>query len=96
MFSFAGVDQPGVVIEAVKRAEDSDDTILRVYEAHGRRRRATLTTALPILSASLCNLMEEQDEPVSHGGRELTFELRPFEIKTFKLGFGALREEGAQ
>ena len=86
-FSMASVDQPNVVIEALKRAEDSDATIIRVYEAHGRRTKARLSTGLNILSAAACNLIEEEDQPLDHGERSLDFQLKPFEIKTFKLHF---------
>lgn len=84
-FSFVRSNQAGAVIEAVKQAEDSDATIIRVYEAYGRRTRAVLDFALPLAQASECNLMEEEDVTVAYETHHLAFELKPFEIKTFKL-----------
>ncbi len=84
-FSLVHSSQAGAVIEAVKQAEDSDALIVRVYEAYGRRTRAALDFALPLAQASECNLMEEEDVTLAHGSHHLDFELKPFEIKTFKL-----------
>ena len=84
-FSFARSNQPGAVIEAVKQAEDSDATILRVYEAYGRRIQAVIDFALPLARVAECSLMEEDDIVIPHGSHQLAFTLKPFEIKTFKL-----------
>ncbi|HLZ25252.1 MAG TPA: alpha-mannosidase [Ktedonobacterales bacterium] len=51
-----GVD--GVVIEAVKRHERDDGVIIRVYEAHGARRRADFHAARPIREVIECDLLE--------------------------------------
>lgn len=34
---------PNVILDTVKRAEDSDEIILRLYEAYGGHAKATLT-----------------------------------------------------
>ena len=34
IFSMAACDAPNVILETVKKAEDSDAMILRMYEAH--------------------------------------------------------------
>ncbi|HAH87947.1 MAG TPA: alpha-mannosidase, partial [Armatimonadetes bacterium] len=41
--SFISVDRPGVIVDAVKQAEDSGSTIVRLYEAYGSRGPVTLT-----------------------------------------------------
>ncbi len=74
-----------IIIETVKKAEDSDDLVVRVYESQGRRGRATLNFPSDIAAASECNLMEEEEQPVAFAGRELGFDYRPFQIRTFKL-----------
>jgi len=48
-----------VVVEAVKRAEDSDDLIIRLYECEHRDTRATLRFGFPVAAVSEANLMEE-------------------------------------
>jgi alpha-mannosidase len=83
--SFFAVDNPAVVIDTVKRAEDSDALVVRLYEAHGSRARVRLTSPLAVRSARQCNLLEDEQRPLawSRGGVRLT--LRPFEIVTLKL-----------
>src|SRR5436309_5182677 len=51
--SVIDVDTPQVIVEAIKRAEDSDATIVRLYEAWGGRCRAHIRTTLPARRAFL-------------------------------------------
>ncbi|OLD92050.1 MAG: hypothetical protein AUG84_02350 [Chloroflexi bacterium 13_1_20CM_4_66_7] len=83
--SLIEVDSPQVVVEAIKRAEDSAEVIVRLYEAWGGRCRARVRTSLPASRAYLCDLMERnRDEIPIHAG-ELEVELAPFKILTLKL-----------
>jgi alpha-mannosidase len=85
--SWFQVDHPAVVLDTVKRAEDSEALVLRLYEAHGITATARLTSALPVTTASACNLLEEETERLPwDGGLELV--LRPFELLTLKLTTG--------
>jgi alpha-mannosidase len=83
------VDHEGVVIEAVKLADDhSGDVIVRLYEAHGTRARATLTPGFPFTSATATDLLERPlDDPTSHRITQGTvrLSLRPFQILTLRL-----------
>jgi alpha-mannosidase len=83
--SLIEVDRPQVVVEAVKRAEDSEAVVVRLYESWGGRCKAILRTSLPASRAYLCDLLErERDEvPVRNGQIEL--EVGPFKILTLKL-----------
>jgi alpha-mannosidase len=84
MGPFFAVDAKHVVIDTVKKAEDGDAIIVRLYEAHGARGQVHFTSVLPIQQASLCNLLEEDEVPLSwNHGVELS--VRPFEIITLKL-----------
>ena len=83
--SLVEVDAPQVVVEAVKRAEDSDAVILRLYEAWGGRCRTRLRTTLPASRAFLCDLLERQLEEVAVSDGVLDLELTPFKILTLKL-----------
>jgi alpha-mannosidase len=83
--SFFEVDRPGLVIEAVKHAERDNSVIVRLYEAHGSRGPATLTTTLPVKHAFRADLIERTGAPVDCAGGEIAFTVKPFEIVTFKL-----------
>ena len=87
-FSLFSVDQENVVIEAVKKAEDSDAVIVRMYECWNRRSDVTLTAGAKIQSASFCNIMEEEDQTAATDGRQIHFRIRPYQIVTLKIRFG--------
>jgi len=76
---------PHVMVETVKRAEDSDDLIVRLYETAGTRVRTALRVGFDVSGAWATDLMEEHPTPVpvSDGAVELRFD--PFEIVTLRL-----------
>jgi alpha-mannosidase len=86
-YGFVSVDRSNVVIDSVKKAEDSDAIIVRMYEAHGARGTTALSFAETPSSVSECDLMEENDEPVEVVGAGISFAIAPWEIKTFKIQF---------
>jgi alpha-mannosidase len=83
--SFFAVDNPALVVDTIKKAEDSDAMIVRLYEARGTRGSARLSSFLPFKSAALVNLLEDELAPLDwlDGGVELGF--KPFEIITIRL-----------
>jgi alpha-mannosidase len=83
--SFFQVEPRGVILETVKKAEDTDDLVLRLYEAYGSHNSARLTTTLPVASAMICNLLEDDGQAIEWTRDGLTLELRPFQIVTIKL-----------
>lgn len=83
--SFFTVDTPTVIVDTVKKAEDSNALIVRLYEAHGGRGLARLTSPLPVQTLTRCNLLEEDEAQLSWVDNGVTLELRPFEIVTLKL-----------
>ena len=80
--SFFSVDKPGVFIEAVKKAEKSDDTVLRLYEGHSTRGDFQLTSSLNYASTQPASMMEDA-EGDSLGQNEVVDSITPFEIKTY-------------
>ena len=83
--SLIEVDTRQVVVEAIKRAEDSAAAIVRLYEAWGRRCTARLRTTLPASRAYLCDLLERELEEVLVQDGMIELELTPFKILTLKL-----------
>jgi alpha-mannosidase len=56
-----------------------------LYEAHNQRGRGALTFVTSLLSAQECNLLEEPINDVLCQGNTLAFQVKPFEIKTFRV-----------
>jgi alpha-mannosidase len=84
-YSFISCDEPALVIDTVKKAEDSDAIIVRLYEAHGSKGRATLRFGRKFASVHRCNLLEDEGERMALRGNSLAVSYRPFEIITIKL-----------
>jgi alpha-mannosidase len=85
--SFFHTSSPALVIDTVKKAEDSNHLIVRLYEARGTHGSARLHTSLPVRSAVPCNLLEDAVEgsQVSWPDAGLEIPYRPFELITLKL-----------
>lgn len=84
--AFIRVSAADVIVDAVKKAQDGDGVILRVYEAEGRRGDVTVTLPCPAESVTENNLMEEPtDGAVAHDGDSFTFSIKPFEVRTFRI-----------
>ena len=82
--SLAKVDKDNVMIEVIKKAEDSDDLIVRMYEFHNKRSNVTLEFFKDIKEIKECNLLEKDLEELSPIGNKVNFIIKPYEIKTFK------------
>lgn len=83
--SFVQSSVDNVIVDTVKKAEDSDALIVRVYEAYGQRGEVVLAFGRPIKKAAECDLLEENDSPVDSGKSSIRFFVKPFEIRTFKV-----------
>lgn len=83
--SFFSVDQDFVQIESIKVAEEGRAIIVRLYEAHGRRGRATLRTTLPLARVWATDLLEQEISSVRLDRGAVSFDVTPFEIVTLKL-----------
>jgi alpha-mannosidase len=83
--SLVEIDTRQVIVEAIKRAEDSDAVVIRLYEAWGRSCRARIKTTLPAKRAWLCDLLERERTEVEVRNGQLVLELTPFKILTLKL-----------
>jgi alpha-mannosidase len=76
-----------VIVETVKRADDGDGWIIRLYEASQGRGDVKLLFYRPLQRVVECNLVEEGEIPVQLGGGSFAFHIKPFEIKTFRVWF---------
>ncbi len=87
VYSFFSCDADHVVVDTVKRAEDSSVVIVRLYEAYGERGDVSLTFDKEPIYVTECDLMEENDIPLKIEGDSVSFPIAPYEIRTFKVTF---------
>ncbi len=83
--SLLRVDVPDLVVEAVKKAEDSDDLIVRLYEASGASGRATISFGLPVTQVAQVDLLERNARPLALQSGQVRVAYRPFEVLTLRL-----------
>ena len=83
--SFFSVDKPGVYIEAVKKAEKTDDTIMRIYEGHQSRGSVNIgVNQHQNTSVAEVNMMEENPVDTEMLDGKVKLKMTPFEIKTLR------------
>lgn len=85
MLSLFHVKDQSVIIETVKRAEDSDDIIIRLYESQGSSVTTQLVIEMPVHRVREVNLIEDLIDDVAIDGCTVALDMKPFEIKTLCL-----------
>lgn len=86
--SFAELDCDHAMIETIKKAEDDDACVVRLYEYKQYRADGIkLRFDRPIRQAVECNLVEEEEAAMQPDGHTLTFSIKPYEVKTYKVWF---------
>lgn len=85
--SFLKCSQESCFVEVIKKAEDGNGVIVRMYENKNNRIRAQIQTAYPIAHVYECNLLEENEEELTAGKNCFETVFKPYEIKTFRLIF---------
>jgi alpha-mannosidase len=77
-----------VELAALKKAEDSNDIVVRLYEPHGNRANTTIETAISLRSASLVSILERNDQRLAiENERRIKLSFRPFQMISLKLEF---------
>jgi alpha-mannosidase len=74
-----------VTVRALKKAEDSDEIVVRVQELYGRPVKTRMRIALPILNVREINAAEEPVGTLSLQGDSLPIELKAYQPRTFAL-----------
>ena len=86
-FSFVKANRENVIIETVKKAEDSNGIVVRIYEAFNQRGEVKLEFVYQLKNVIECNLLEEPETSIKFNGNKFRFEIKPYEIKTFIVEF---------
>jgi alpha-mannosidase len=86
-FSFFNVDSTSVILDTIKKAEDDDGMILRLYESAGEENRAKIIFFKAAKRVYETDLMENAIKEHQPEGKSLSVTFKKFEIKTLKLIF---------
>jgi len=83
--SFINIEAESTILETVKKAEAGEELILRFYEYGNRREKVRVDLGRELKKVSECNLMEKDIAEVAVESDYFEFEIKPYEIKTFKV-----------
>ena len=88
--SFVALDNPNVTLSAVKKAEDANALIFRMYEWAGKPTEVKLHVPAGALYAIETNLMEDPIPGAEHlplTGDVVTVPIKPYEILTLQVAY---------
>lgn len=83
--SMIAIAEDHCFFETIKRAEDGDGYILRIYENKNKRSKIHIAVNLPVSEVIECDLMERPLAKVSFENGVLEDSIKPYEIKTYRL-----------
>ena len=85
-YSVASSDNNNIAIKALKKAESSDEYVVRVYDLTGSdNTTATVTFPVEITAAVLADGTEKTIEPAKFSGNNLTVYVKPNGLSTYKV-----------
>lgn len=84
-FSFVSCNNTNVMIKAIKKAEDSNEIVVRLQELTGQPQTAQLGFAAPIITARLVNGAEDPIATLTPAGGMLTVSLGGYQPMTLAL-----------
>ncbi len=86
--SYLTVNPENVVATALKKAEDSDSLILRMFEWAGKESDVHLTVPPKPTAATITNLMEKPEgRALTTFGNQVTVHIHPYEILSLLLDY---------
>jgi alpha-mannosidase len=72
-------------VSCVKLAEDSENCIVRIYDATGSGAEAELTFGFNVREAEEVDLTEKKVRSLEPQANKIGLKLRPFEIRTIRV-----------
>jgi len=95
--SFASVTPNNVVLTAVKKAEDTNGLIFRVYEWAGKETTAEFHVPPGATGATVTNLMEQPEgDPLKVEGDVVKVPIHPYEILTIRVDYAEAGNKGSR
>ncbi len=85
--SFVELKPENLVLVALKKAENTNEVVLRFFETKGEKTSGVVSLFKEPVSAKVVNLLEEEEGEIECRGGEIRVEVNPFEIVTLKVRF---------
>ncbi|MBE6664502.1 MAG: alpha-mannosidase [Ruminococcaceae bacterium] len=81
-YSLVSVSEDNVIIEAIKEAEYSNETVVRLYETKNSRTRATVNFGFDVNEVYIADLNEKKQKKLAVKNSSVSLDIKPFEIVT--------------
>jgi alpha-mannosidase len=81
-FSFVKADKDNIIIDTVKKAEDSSNIIIRMYEAENKKTRTNISFGVDVKRCYICDLLENKADEVEIKDGVASINVNNFEIVT--------------
>ena len=85
--SFITLSPNNLILSAIKKAEDSDEVILRFFETKGEATQARIETFKKIKKLTMVDFLEREEGKLPFTSYGFIMDVKPFEIVTVKLKF---------
>ncbi|MCL2214332.1 MAG: alpha-mannosidase [Treponema sp.] len=85
--SFIRTDCKNVMVETIKKAEDSESIIVRMYEFENIRTKTVITLCQTAIGIYVTDCLENRKTKIASNTNEFIITLLPYEIKTLELVF---------
>jgi alpha-mannosidase len=83
--SLVASSKPNVLISSIKKAEDGQEIVVRLYESQGTATDTVLQFGVDTKKAAECDLLENSIKEYNVKKSKLSLRFKPFEIKTIKI-----------
>jgi alpha-mannosidase len=90
VYSFISVQPENIILTVIKKAEHSDDVIMRLYEASGKDTKALIRSAETLKDARETDLLESEILEIPIQERAIEMPVSKHEIKTLKMKVQAI------
>ncbi len=84
-YSLISCKNENILIDTVKKAEDSEDIIVRLYEYFDRRTRAEIAFGVKVKQVFLCDMLENNIKELAVCDNVVNLDVLNFEIVTLKI-----------
>jgi alpha-mannosidase len=85
--SFYSARPENVILTVIKKAEETGETILRLYEASGKDAKAVIRVDMALKTVWKTNLMEDGAIEIPAGGRDIETPISRHAIETLKIRY---------
>jgi alpha-mannosidase len=86
-FSFVEVKPENLILVALKKAEDTNEVVMRLFETKGEWTKGEIDLFKEPSSVKIVNLLEDGEEEIKYWGKQIRLQVEPSEIVSLKIRF---------